>query len=381
VSPQELIEGFKAIYGASPHLSRAPGRVNLIGEHTDYNDGFVMPAALEFQTLVAAAPRSDRKIIVRSVGHDDFREFDLDQALPQTRRWTDYVAGVALMIEQSGVRLSGLDVLVDSDVPQGAGLSSSAALEVSVGHAMLHAAGAPLDRVALAKICQRAENEFVGMRCGIMDQYIACCGVAGAALLIDCRSLESRPVSVPSSAKIVVANSMVKHQHAGGEYNSRREACEEGVDKMKAKLGPIKALRDVTLDQLEACRGLLSELVHRRCKHVITENARVLATESALAKSDVAEAGRLMSASHVSMRDDYEISCPEIDVLVGIAERIPGVYGSRMTGGGFGGCTVSLVDAARVAAVTVEMRRAYQAATGHVATIFACTPAAGVSDA
>ena len=174
---------------------------------------------------------------------------------------------------------------------------------------------------------------------------------------------------------------MVKHQHAGGEYNSRREACEQGVEKMKAKLGPIKALRDVTLEQLEACRALLSELVYRRCKHVITENARVLATEAALAKSDVEEAGRLMSASHVSMRDDYEISCPEIDILVGIAEKIPGVYGSRMTGGGFGGCTVSLVDAARVDAVTAEMRRAYQAATGHVSTIFACTPAAGVSDA
>ncbi len=381
MNAQELANAFQGIHARRPQVSRAPGRVNLIGEHTDYNDGFVMPAALGFRTLTAAAPRADRKIHVRSVGREDAHVFDLDAPAAPQGDWSDYVFGVALQLEKGGHRLKGADLLIESDVPLGSGLSSSAALEVSVGHALLTLIQAKIDRVALAKACQGAENEFVGMRCGIMDQYISCCGIAGHALLIDCRSLEARPVSVPRAAKIVVANSMVKHQHAGGEYNSRRDACEEGVARLKAKLGPIKALRDVTMVQLDGARGLVSELVHRRCKHVITENDRVLAAEVALGRGDCLEAGRLMNASHVSMRDDYEISCKEIDALVSLAQNIPGVFGSRMTGGGFGGCTVSLVDADRAEAVMARLKADYLAATGYEAMIFACAPGAGVSEA
>jgi galactokinase len=380
VNAAELSKLFEAAYGRKPAVSRAPGRVNLIGEHTDYNDGFVMPAALEFRTLTAFAPRQDRTIVVRSAGHEGEHRFDLDAPAPARKVWSDYVFGVAVTLERAGHRLTGADLFIHGDVPLGSGLSSSAALEVSVGHALLRAAGLEVSRVELAKLCQRAENEYVGMRCGIMDQYISCCGVAGHALLIDCRSLEARPVALPKDARIVVANSMVHHQHAGGGYNSRREACEEGVARLKPHLGAIKALRDVTLDQLESSRSALSELVYRRCRHVVAENARVLAAEAALKRGAAAEAGRLMDASHVSMRDDYEISCPEIDQLVALTQKIPGVYGSRMTGGGFGGCTVSLVEAARAEAVMAAMRAGYRAATGIEAPIFACAPGAGVGD-
>ena len=378
---RELSSAFETVYRRRPHVSRAPGRVNLIGEHTDYNDGFVMPAALEFRTLAAAAPRHDRTIVARLASGGETHQFDLDAPSAPVHTWTDYVFGVALALERGGAKLRGIDLMIDGDVPLGSGLSSSAALEVSAGHAMLQAAGLPLDRVALAKACQRAENEFVGMRCGIMDQYISCCGVAGHALLIDCRSLEARPVAVPRGAKIIVANSMVKHQHAGGEYNSRRDACEEGVATLKARLGPIKALRDVTMADLEGARGALSDLVYRRCKHVIAENARVLAAEAALSRGDLPAAGRLMNESHVSMRDEYEISCPEIDKLVAVAQSVSGVYGSRMTGGGFGGCTVSLVDADKAEAAMAAIEGGYRAATGIEATVFACAPGAGVSDA
>ena len=378
---RSIVESFQALYGRAPHVSRAPGRVNLIGEHTDYNDGFVMPAALEFQTLVAAALRPDRRLRVRSTSRPGDYEFDLDAPAPRGGLWADYVFGVALALEQGGHKLKGADLLVDSDVPMGAGLSSSAALEVSVGHALLRLAGAPVETIELAKLCQRAENEFVGMRCGIMDQYIACRGVAGHALLIDCRSLEARPVAVPDEARIVVANSMVHHALAGGgQYNARREACEAGVAALKARLPSIRALRDVEMADLDAHRGLLTDLVYRRCKHVVAENARVLAAEAAFASGDLNEAGRLMNASHVSMRDDYEISCAEVDTLVSRAQMLPGVYGSRMTGGGFGGCTVSLVEAERAQAIMGRIKDDYRAATGLEAVIFACSPGAGVSD-
>src|SRR5271165_543600 len=340
-------------FGRRPTVSRAPGRVNLIGEHTDYNDGFVMPAALEFATLVAASPRLDRRLRVYSTIMNEMREFDLDApAETGGRDWSDYVFGVAVMLERSGRRLHGADFLVTTDVPLGSGLSSSAALEVSSAHALLTAAGLPFEPIAIAKICQQAENDYVGMRCGIMDQYISACGVAGHALLIDCRSLESRNVPIAPNLRLVVTNSHVRHQHAGGEYNARRAACEEGVRLLKPRLGPIKALRDVRPEELEAHRGILSDLVHRRCRHIVTENARVLEAERALKAADFAACGEAMNASHASMRDDFEITCPEIDFLAELGRQTPGVYGSRMTGGGFGGCTVSLVEAGAVEAVS-----------------------------
>jgi len=365
-------------FGRVPAVSRAPGRVNLIGEHTDYNDGFVMPAALEFATLIAAAPRPDRRLNVHSMTVNKARAFDLDTPPERGRHdWSDYVFGVAVMLERSGRPLKGADLVVSTDVPLGAGLSSSAALEVSAAHALLTAAELPFEPVAVAKICQQAENDYVGMRCGIMDQYVSACGVAGNALLIDCRSLESRNVPIAPNLRLLVANSNVKHQHAGGEYNARRAACEEGVRLLKPRLGPIKALRDVTPEELEAHRGILSDLVHRRCRHIVTENARVLEAERALKAADFAACGEAMNASHASMRDDFEITCPEVDFLAELAQGIEGVYGSRMTGGGFGGCTVSLVEASAVERVAQTLVDRYRAAHGRDADVFVCSPSAG----
>ncbi|MDR3494100.1 MAG: galactokinase [Ancalomicrobiaceae bacterium] len=380
-TPEEFAEDFVRRFGTRPTIFRAPGRVNLIGEHTDYNEGFILPAALEYETWVAAAPRSDRKLAVHSRARNETRTFDLDAAAPKPLNdWTDYVYGTALVLERAGHRLSGADLMITSSVPIGSGLSSSAALEVSVGYSLLSITGVAVDTLALALICQKAENEYVGMRCGIMDQYISCRGVADHALLIDCRTLESRQVPIDPSVRIVVSNSMVHHQLSGGanEYNARRAACEEGVRLLQPALPGITALRDVTPAALEAHKGLVSDLVYRRCRHIVTENARVLAAEAALTAGDVVRFGTLMDQSHLSMRDDYEISCAEVDILVDLARELPGVYGSRMTGGGFGGCTVSLVAADAVGDFIPALRDAYANATGLVSTIFACSPGAGV---
>jgi galactokinase len=378
VQARDLAVEFAYRFGRVPTVSRAPGRVNLIGEHTDYNDGFVMPAALEFATLTGASSRPDRRLAVYSMIMDETREFDLD-APPQgpSGDWSDYVIGVALMLERSGLTLSGADLVVWSDVPIGAGLSSSAALEVSVAHALLTQSDLPFDPIKIAKICQRAENDFVGMRCGVMDQYIACCGVAGHALLIDCRSLASRHVAIAPNLRLLIANSGVSHQHAGGEYNLRREACEEGVGLLSRYLGPIQALRDVTPEQLEAKRRKLPDLVYRRCRHIVTENARVLEAERALEAGDFVACGQAMNASHVSMQNDFEITCPEVDTLVGLAQTVQGVYGSRMTGGGFGGCTISLVEASAVDKASHILTDGYRIATGLDTDIFVCAPSDG----
>ena len=311
---------------------------------------------------------------------DETREFDLNSP-PEAPSgdWSDYVIGVAVMLEMSGLTLSGADLIIWTDVPLGAGLSSSAALEVSVAHALLTESGLAFDPIEIAKICQRAENDFVGMRCGVMDQYIACRGVAGHALLIDCRSLASRNVAIAPNLRLLIANSRVRHQHAGGEYNLRREACEEGVRLLSRYLGPIKALRDVTPEQLEARRRKLPELIYRRCRHIVTENARVLEAERALEAGDFVACGRAMNASHVSMRDDFEITCPEVDMLAGLAQSVDGVYGSRMTGGGFGGCTVSLVEASAVDKASQVLTDGYQVAMGLDTDIFVCAPSDGAS--
>lgn len=378
-SVDEIKAGFRDIYGSEPFLIRAPGRVNLIGEHTDYNDGFIMPAALEYETRAAVAPRTDRILRVHSAKTGETREFDLDDPAPQPKHdWTDYVFGVAVALTGAGKRLKGADILVASSVPVGSGLSSSAALEVSIGYGLLTVAGLSIDKVELAKLCQKAENEFVGMRCGIMDQFISCNGQHDHALMIDCRSLEKRPVPIDPRARIVVANSMVHHELASGEYNKRRASCEEAVRLLVPVLGAIKALRDVTPAELEANKGLLSDVTYRRARHIVTENERVIEAADALAAGDLVRCGALMNQSHTSMRDDYEISCEEVDLLVDIAQKQPGVFGSRMTGGGFGGCTVSLVEAGASEAFMENVRVAYEKATGLKSTIFACSPQQGV---
>ena len=378
VQARDLAVEFAYRFGRSPTVSRAPGRVNLIGEHTDYNDGFVMPAALEFATLTAASQRPDRRLRVYSMIMDETREFDLDSPpAGPTGDWSDYIVGVALMLERSGRTLVGADLIVWSDIPIGAGLSSSAALEVSCAHALLTESGLPFDPIETAQLCQRAENDFVGMRCGVMDQYISCCGVAGNALLIDCRSLESRNVAIAPNLRLLIADSRVRHQHAGGEYNLRREACEEGVKLLSRYLGPIQALRDVTPKQLEAKRRKLPELIYRRCRHIVTENARVLEAERALEAGDLVACGRAMNASHISMRDDFEITCPEVDMLAGLAQTVKGVYGSRMTGGGFGGCTISLIEASAVDKASQILIDGYRIGMGRDVDIYVCAPSDG----
>jgi len=378
VQARDLAVEFAYRFGRAPTVSRAPGRVNLIGEHTDYNGGFVMPAALEFATLTAASQRPDRRLRVYSMIMDETCEFDLDSPPPgPTGEWSDYILGVALMLESTGRNLSGADLIVWSDVPIGAGLSSSAALEVSVAHALLTQSGLEFDPIEIAQICQRAENDFVGMRCGVMDQYIACCGVAGHALLIDCRSLASRHVAIAPNLRLLIANSGVRHQHAGGEYNLRREACEEGVRLLSRYLGPIQALRDVTPQQLESKRRKLPELIYRRCRHIVTENARVLEAERALETGDFVACGRAMNASHLSMRDDFEITCPEVDMLAGLAQNVKGVYGSRMTGGGFGGCTISLIEASAIDKASQMLTDGYRIAMGRDVDLYVCAPSDG----
>ncbi len=337
---------FRQLYQSTPRLFRAPGRVNLIGEHTDYNDGFVLPMAIDRDTVVAASRRSDRRVRVFSANADESFEFDLDSPGPAPRRiWLDYVEGVARALESRGARLSGADLALESNVPEGAGLSSSAALEISVGLALLEVSGQAVDRRSLALAGQQAEHEYVGAKVGIMDQFIAVFGKPGHALLIDCRLLETSAIAMnlPETA-IVVCDTRVKHSLASSEYNRRRAECELGVKLLSASLPGIRALRDVTVEQFKEHEHILPEPVRSRCRHVITENARTVEAAQSLSAGDLKRLGVLMRASHNSLRDDYEVSCYELDLLVEIAGSIDGVAGARMTGGGFGGCTVNLVN-------------------------------------
>src|SRR2546430_16284721 len=329
----ELLAKFQARFGTSAVVYRAPGRVNLIGEHTDYNDGFVLPAAFDLYKWTAIALRTDRKLVVFSQNLNEAAEIDLDSPTIAARdHWFDYVHGVAAMLQKSGIRLPGANLAVYSNVPLGSGLSSSAALEVSVASALLAASGQTLALAELAKLCQRAENEFVGARAGIMDQFASGFGNVGKAILFVCRSLEYKLLPLPPGVAMVICNAMVKHEHAGGEYNGRRAQCEEGVRILKRPFPAIKALRDVALVQLEGHRSDLSDGIFRRCHHVISENERVLATVEALRRGTLGNVGRCMADSHRSLRDDYEVSCRELDVLVDVAGALAGTIGSRMTG-------------------------------------------------
>jgi len=372
----EVDRRFQEIYRNKCRIFRAPGRVNLIGEHTDYNDGFVMPAAIDRSCWVAISSTNSRILDVHSDNFDEARTLDLDH--PQRLGdWSDYVQGVALMLENCGHRLCGGTMLVASDVPMGSGLSSSAAMEIAVALALLDAHPGRWDRAQLARICQRAENEFVGARCGIMDQFVASHGREGHSLLLDCRSLEHRFLPLPKDVCLVVCNTLVKHANAAGEYNLRRAQCEEATRLLSQSVPNLAALRDLSLPQLERYRHLLPPTVYKRCRHVVNENQRVHDAAAAMAQGSLQQLGDLMFASHQSLRDDYEVSTPELDLLVELARPNPGVYGARMMGGGFGGCTVNIVSRGAVEEFVEKVVSRYYAETSVVPEIYLCTASQG----
>lgn len=358
------------------HTIQAPGRVNLIGEHTDYNDGFVLPCAIDYQTVISCAARDDRQVRVIAADYDNQSDtFSLAAPITphETQQWSNYVRGVVKHLQKRCPDFGGADLVISGNVPQGAGLSSSASLEVAVGKVFQTLYQLPLDGAQLALNGQEAENQFVGCNCGIMDQLISALGKKGHALLVDCRSLETRAVPMPQGAAVVIINSNFKRTLVGSEYNTRREQCEAG-----ARFFGVPALRDVTLAQFNQAAGELDPVVARRVRHVITENARTLEAAEALARGDLKMIGRLMAESHASMRDDFEITVEQIDTLVEIVKAAIGDEGGvRMTGGGFGGCVVALVPENRVDSVRQAVAEQYQARTGIKETFYVCTPSEG----
>ena len=365
-------------FGVEPALLfRAPGRVNLIGEHTDYNDGFVLPLAIDRETIVAIGLGANT--IISAVA-SDFGEhidrFALDQPIaPVQAEWANYVRGVAQAMIGDGIPLTGANMAIAGNVPLGSGLSSSAALEVAVGCALAGTAGQTVDPTRMAKLAQRAENDFVGCACGIMDQLISTRGQAGHALLIDCRSLACTAVPLPQNVSVIVAHSGIRHAHAGGEYNDRRAQCETAA----CHYG-VRALRDLSFEQLEARKCGLNDVAYRRARHVVTENARTLAAAEALRQGDLQTLGALMTQSHMSMRDDFEITVPAIDGLAAIMSApLNGQGGARMTGGGFGGCVIALTTDDRVASVVAAIADHYQTPEGLPAEVFICRASDGAS--
>jgi galactokinase len=359
-------------------IVRAPGRVNLIGEHTDYNEGLVLPAAIDLDIRIAFIPTGDRRVDIALADGGGADGFDLDAIGPRTGGWVDYVAGTAWSLAEAGVATGGLRGVLASDLPQSAGLSSSAALELASAWALTGGTGGGVDGMTLARICQRAENEYVGARVGLMDQFASSLGVDGAALLLDCRSLDWRPVAIPFDDHVLaVCHTGSARRLVASEYNLRRAQCEAGVAALAALDPSIRTLRDVTPAMLPRLRSLTDEVTYRRCEHVVHENGRVLATIEAFTAGDLGAVGRLFAASHASLRDLFEVVSPELDSLVEIASGCPGVAAARMTGAGFGGCTVNLVAEDAVPALRAAVARDYPARTGLTPRVWTVRPSAG----
>jgi len=374
----EVLRVHRQRFGRQGRAFGAPARVNLIGEHTDYTGGFVMPMAIDFTTVAMISPRDDGRAVFYSLNFDEEVSFEI-AGLGRTPQghWSDYPLGVVWSLAQEGVSVSGFSMSLAGNVPVGAGLSSSASLEVATAMALLSHAGAELPLKTVATLCRRTENEFVGAKSGIMDQFIVAGGVAGRVMLLDCRSLEFELLPLPSEVRVVICNSMVQHQHAGGEYGDRRDEVEAGQAVLRLQRPGIQLLRDATLADLEACKDKMSAASFRRCRHIISENARVLEAREALLRGDVKRFGELMVEAHASMRDDFAASAPEVDALVEIAMRQPDCFGARITGGGFGGCTVNLVSAGKAEAFVEAVRREYKAALGIEADCFVSAPTDG----
>lgn len=373
---------------ASPRLFQAPGRVNLIGEHTDYNQGLVMPAAISRLTLIAARARADAKLHLVSGQIEGEAVADLRDLKPQGG-WADYVFGVAAALQQRGCSLRGAELAISSEIPLGAGLSSSAALEIGAGLALLALAGyapgpgrrpEPDLLLRLAQAGLQAEHEFVGTQCGIMDQSICAFARAGEAMLLDCRSLEREFVPLPSTCVLAICNTGVRHELAASEYNQRRQECEAAVAALQAFLPAVQSLRD--LDQAELTRwgSRLPAVPRRRARHIVTENERVRQARAALIGGDLAALRDILAASHRSLRDDFEVSCPELDAMVAAAEEAPGFVAGRMTGGGFGGCTVNFVARDQAESFVAHVRATYHERMGTLPEIAVVTSADGASE-
>jgi galactokinase len=363
---------FTQRFGSPPDaIVRAPGRVNVIGEHTDYNDGFVLPMAIDRAIWIALRPRPDRRVLIHSLDFGESAEFNLDR-LAKRSGWIEYVKGVAWALQRDAYRLRGFEGVVAGDVPIGAGLSSSAAWELAAARAFAVTSGFQWDAAQMALLGQRAENQWVGVNCGIMDQMISAAGKADHALLIDCRSLETQAVPLPPGMVIVVLDTTTRRGLVDSAYNERRSQCEA-----VAKFFKVKALRDVTLEQLAAQRNQLDRLAYRRAQHVISENDRTQQAAAAMKRGDAVELGQLMQLSHMSLRDDFEVSSHELNVMVECAERQTGCYGARMTGAGFGGCAVALVRQAAAEAFSAAVRQEYHAATGLTPNIYICAATNG----
>jgi galactokinase len=366
---------FEQLYGESPtFLVRAPGRVNLIGEHTDYNDGFVLPMAIDRAIWIALRPRADQRELLHSEDFADALEVDLRDLKYESAGWREYVKGVAHFMMADGHELRGWEGVVAGDVPVGAGLSSSAALEMATARAFVAAGRLPWDAAAMARIGQRAESEWVGVNCGIMDQMISAAGQRDHALLIDCRSLATRPIPLPPNTLVVVLDTATRRGLVDSAYNERRAQCEAA-----AAFFGVPALRDVDIRTFATRAEALDSTTRRRARHVISENERTLAAAEAMSRGDAAEVGRLMNASHVSMRDDFEISRPEVDTMVALAQAQSACYGARLTGGGFGGAVVALAEAARTELFAAAVTSAYHQATGLEPQALICAATDGAS--
>ena len=371
---------FAAAYGAAaePCVAVAPGRVNLIGEHTDYNDGWVLPMAIDRCAGVAGAPRADRRLRVHSVVFGETREVGLDELRPPGGgQWLSYVAGVAWAMGAAGLDLTGADLVLDGDVPLGSGLSSSAAVEMAVARLLCALSEIPWDPLRMAQLGQRVEGEFVGVKGGMMDQYTAVFGREGHALLLDCRTLEAEAVPLPDSAAIVVMDTGAPRSLAASAYNERSRSCRLAVEAIRSLDPEVRALRDVDETLLERARGRMGEVEHRRARHVIAESRRPPAMAEALRRGDLAAAGRLMDASHASLRALYEVSSAELDLVTELARRHPACHGARLTGAGFGGCAIALVDAAVAEGFAEEVHAGYRSRVELPSAVFVCRPAAG----
>jgi len=365
--------------GQRPRLYQAPGRINIIGEHTDYNDGFVLPATVDLHTWAAIAPRTDRILRVHACNDGRTVSIDLERIeAGEKGDWPEYVKGVAWSLACEDLRLRGADVVFAGNIPLGGGLSSSASLEVLLAFALLDCSDIELERKKIALTCQRAEAEFVGVQCGIMDQYTIACGSSNQAMLLDCRSQEYERVALPGQGVLLLVHSGVRHQLSAGSFNTRRNECRQAVEILASVIPGLESLRDLDMDQLEDHRTLLSDELYRRCRHVVTENLRVGQARMALEEGNSSRLGQLMSASHLSLRDDYEVSCPELDLLVEIAAESEGLRGSRMMGGGFGGCTISLVDRDRADDAAKIISDQYSRETGREPWIHIAGPADSV---